>query len=436
VSRRVSARHNRALGVPSRYRLDVLLAVLAAFMGVYLLTMEWRQRLREESARSRQVIAAVERARSARSLATARQQELERQLEATPQDTDAWLELGQLRWSRDGPAAAAEALQAAPPAAADPRLIRMLAGAQRLMGREDLALASLDQGLRRYPANGELHAEQAMLFAMLGWFPDARLALERAVRQQADAVQLALVRATIARQQGDLHAARRALEPFLTRSPPDGEVVRQLAAVAEAEGRVQEASSLLEALVARDADADTWVALARLHLQRTDTSSLLQARTAVRRALALQPDLAPARLLMARCHRLTGDLEQAQELLERLHAERPRMTAAAFELAQVYRRLGKVDRVAPLLAQHHAGVQQRAAMRRAALAVMTHPESAASHLEMGKLCLARGLQGRAIASFERARALDPALPGLQTALAGARRLEAPPLDTEPTSASE
>jgi hypothetical protein len=75
-------------------------------------------------------------------------------------------------------------------------------------------------------------------------------------------------------------------------------------------------------------------------------------------------------------------------------------------------------------------------MRRAALAVMTHPESAAAHLEMGKLCLARGLQGRAIASFERARALDPALPGLQTALAGARRLETPPLDTESSSASE
>jgi tetratricopeptide (TPR) repeat protein len=298
------------------------------------------------------------------------------------------------------------------------------------MGREDLAIASLDQGLRQYPASGELRAEQAMLFAMLGWFPDARLALERAIRQQADAVQLALVRATMARQQGNLHAARRALEPVFTRSPPDGEVVRQLAAVAEAEGRVEEASSLLEALVAREADADTWLALARLHLQRADASSLLRARTAAGRALALQPDLSSARLLLARCHRLSGDLEQAQVLLERLHAERPRMAAAAFELAQVYRRLGKVDRVAPLLAQHHAAVRQRAAMRRAALAVMTHPESAAAHLEMGKLCMARGLHGRAIASFERARALDPALPGLQTALADARRLEAPSRDAE------
>jgi hypothetical protein len=64
-------------------------------------------------------------------------------------------------------------------------------------------------------------------------------------------------------------------------------------------------------------------------------------------------------------------------------------------------------------------------MRRAALAVMTHPDSAPAHREMGRLCRERGMIGRAILSFERARTLDPRLPGVREALAAARRAPSP-----------
>ena len=60
-------------------------------------------------------------------------------------------------------------------------------------------------------------------------------------------------------------------------------------------------------------------------------------------------------------------------------------------------------------------------MRRAAMAVMIHPDSARAHLKMGRLCLERGMIGRAILSFERARTLDPRLPGVREALAAAHR---------------
>src|SRR2546425_424047 len=82
-------------------------------------------------------------------------------------------------------------------------VLRMLAGAQRLMGREDEALSTLDRAVGVAPQNGDLRAERAMLFSLLGWFPQAEAALKEAEHRGADPVQTALVRATTARQQGD-----------------------------------------------------------------------------------------------------------------------------------------------------------------------------------------------------------------------------------------
>jgi hypothetical protein len=102
----------------------------------------------------------------------------------------------------------------------------------------------------------------------------------------------------------------------------------------------------------------------------------------------------------------------------------------AFELAQVYRELGMSDRAAPLMAQYQASLQRRDAMRRAALAVMTHPDSAPAHREVGRLCLERGMLGRAILSLERAQSLDPRLPGVREALVRARRAPGAAVDEE------
>jgi hypothetical protein len=60
-------------------------------------------------------------------------------------------------------------------------------------------------------------------------------------------------------------------------------------------------------------------------------------------------------------------------------------------------------------------------MRRAALAVMTRPDSANAHLEMGQLCRARGMSGRAVLSLERALALDPQLTSARSELAALHR---------------
>jgi tetratricopeptide (TPR) repeat protein len=390
-------------------------ALVLAAVG-YLATARWRAHLLEESARSRRVVAAVEGASQARVERRAREQALERTLRSRPEDVDARMELARLRWEEVGPQGAAAVLQGAGPGLTDTRALRMLAGAQRLMGRPDQALATLDRAVRAAPELGDLQAERALLFSLIGWFPQARQALQAGERHGADPVQTALVRATMARQQGDLRTARRELEAARTRAPEEIEVIRQLAAVAESEGRPAEAVQLLEPIAETAADPDLWVALARLSLLVETPSARARAIAAAHRALALRPQQPSARVFLARALRLEGRREEAQRLLETLRRERPHQVAAAFELAQLYRDLGMNEKAAPLLAEYQESLRRNEVMRRAGLAVMEHPENAQAHLEMGRLYLDRGRVGEAILSLERALELQPGLPGAQEAL--------------------
>jgi tetratricopeptide (TPR) repeat protein len=403
-----------------RLRLLALLGTLSVVAAIYLATARWRGQLLEESARSRRVIAGVERARAARKQQLARERELTAVLQSQPENVEARLALAQLRWAEGGPRAAVTVLQSAPKGSADRRVLRLLAAALRAMGREDLALAALDRAVRLAPADGDLQAERAVLFSLLGWFPQARAALAAAERRGADANRVALVRATMARQHGDLRAARRELETPRRHAPDDPELIRQLAAVAEEEGHASEAILLLRPLAEVEADPDVWVALARLSLHRMDSPALGEARADLQRALDLRPDMPAARRMLGRCLRLGGEQTEARTVLESLYRQHPRQPGVAFELAQLYRDLGLTDRVGRLMAEHEASVRRSGEMHRAAMAVMEHPDSPQDHLQMGQLCLERGMLGRAILSLERAMALDSGLPGAREALANAR----------------
>jgi tetratricopeptide (TPR) repeat protein len=406
-----------------RRRLLRLLALLLLAAALYGATGSWRQRLREESARSRRVIAAVEGARSAHLQRTERERDLAGRLRAQPEDADARLELAQLRWRTGGPRAAAALIEAGA-SESDPRLVQMLAAAQRAAGREDRALATLERGLRLgFPAPwpGVLQAERATVFTLLGWFPQAEAALREAEKSAAPPLQTALVHATIARQNVDSRTARRVLEAARARHPEDADVVRQLAAVAEGERRFDEATALFRSIAEREGDPRIWVALGRIALQRDEPEGRSEAKGFLQRALALQPGMPAARLLLARGHRLDGDLAGARAILEPLCRERPHLGVALFELTQVYRALGENDRARPLLARYGQHARRRREMLQAANAVMTSPESAQAHARIGRLCLDEGRIGRAILSLERALALQPGLPGARATLDRARR---------------
>jgi len=139
-----------------RTRLFLLGAMLAALAGTFAATSGWRHRLLEESARSRQVIAAVEQAQAAREQRAAREKGLSAALESHPGLVEVRLELAQLCWSEAGPRAAAAVLESGPASPTDPQVLRLLAAALRLMGREDRALATLDRAVWFAPADGNL----------------------------------------------------------------------------------------------------------------------------------------------------------------------------------------------------------------------------------------------------------------------------------------
>jgi tetratricopeptide (TPR) repeat protein len=419
-----------------------MLVVLLALVGAYLGTGAWRRGLMEESARSRRVIAAVERATAARQAERARQEVLESTLQARPEEVTARLELAGLRWQEAGPGAAAAVLEAAPQPAGDPRLARTLAAAQRGMGREDRALATLDEAIGRMPTNGDLLAERGLLFSLLGWFPQAAADLRAAAQHDADPLQLAIARATMARQQKDLRGARRELEEARARYPEEAELVKQLAALAETERRFDEAARLLESIASVEEDPDVWVALARVRLGGSAARAIVEARASAERALALRPEMPAARLLVARCRRWEGNAAGALVILERLYSERPQLPGLAYEMAQAYRSVGRTGDAARKMEQHEAAFRHRERMRRAAMAVMTRPDDALAQREMGRLCLEQGRLGRAILSLERAAALNPRLPGvaelLQTARAAtiAPNRATGPSGSDPSDASE
>src|SRR5205814_7763295 len=114
-------------------------------------TQGWRAQLLRESARYQAITREAETRTACQREQEAAIRELERQVRAEPRNSEARLRLADLRWRRQGPAAAAAVLRAAPRPIADVNLARMLAHCSRLSGREDQALAALDEAIARYP---------------------------------------------------------------------------------------------------------------------------------------------------------------------------------------------------------------------------------------------------------------------------------------------
>lgn len=405
--------------VSSHRRRHSLLGTLLVVAVAYFATQGWRARLREETARSRQATAVVEQTLASRQREAARQRELEAAVAARPDDISAVLDLARIRWAAAGPGAAAAVMAPLGSRTSDPQLLRILAGAQRLMGREDRALATLDRAVAVVANPGDFHAERALLFTLMGWTPQAREALKQAEKQGADPLQAMLVRSTMARQQGNLRQARRLLQQAQVRFPASPEVVRQLAAIEEAEGRIPEALKLLEAIADSEADAELQVTRGKLYLRLPGSSGLVHAQEAAMRSLAVRPQYPPARALLGRCQRRRGEREEARTTLERLYRQSPQTAGVTFELAQTYRDLGLTQQAAPLLAAYQQDLQRREVLRKTTLAVMADPNDPQANLRMGQLCLERGVLGRAILSLEHAKRLDPTLTEVDALLARA-----------------
>jgi predicted Zn-dependent protease len=395
-----------------------LLGLLGLAGAAFALTGKWRGQLLRESARYQAQAKEAQALQEKQRAHAAERDELERQLRDDPADPELRLQLAQVRWRGEGPAAAVAVLDGSPRPLSDVRLARMFAHCSRLIGREDRALAALDEAIGRFPADGNLRADRALLYVLLAWHGEAEQELRAA--EARSAADLALVRATLARAKGDLVAARSILQGELSARPGDLELVRQLAALCRDARQYEEAIRLLRSLPESETTAADRVDLATAWAQRADPASLARALEALDRAMVAQPDHPRARLLRARCLRRLGRRDEAERELEALRRDSPRLSGVAYELAEIYRSQRRLAEAQALLAEHRAAQQQRSQLRRAANHLMRDPTDATAHLEVGRLCAARGLYGRAIVELERALKLDLHLSGARPLLARAR----------------
>lgn len=404
----------------SRRRLIALIIVFIALLATFALTSNWRRRLWEESARQRQLVAEVERARTQQQEKVSEESQLVAALRANPDDVGVRLQLAHLRLTLHGAPAALPILEEGERRTNDPRLLRALAECYRLTRCEDKALAVLERAAKLVPNDGDVQVDRALLFSLLLWFSEAETALRAAQKSGADPRQIALVQAMTSWQKGDYHKARRVLEVALKKYPNDTLLLRQLAVVANSEGRYAEATKLLERLAQQNADVESLFALAEAYLQQNNAAARAKAIATVRKVLTIRPQHAQARLLLGRILRHAGQTDEALKVLEALYRDYPKTRGLAFELFEIYRAQGRGAKFQHLLAQHRAERERRAAMRQAVTVFMAYPNRATSHRDMAKSCLEHGLYGRAIVACERALALDPQISGVKEMLAQAR----------------
>jgi len=415
-------------------RLISLILILLALLATFALTSGWRRRLWEEAARQRQLTAEVETARKQQQKKLSEESQLLAALRANPDDVGVRLQLAHLRLTLHGAPAALPILEEGEQRTNDPRLLRALAECYRLTRREDKALAVLERAAKLAPHDGDVQVDRALLFSLLLWFSEAETALRAAQKLGADPRQIALVQAMTSWQKGDYHKARRVLEAALKEYPHDALLLRQLAVVANSEGRYAEATQLLEMLAQQNADVESLFALAEAYLQQNHPAARAKAITTVRKVLTLRPQHAQARLLWGRILRHGGQTDEALKVLEALYRDHPKTRGLAFELFEIYRAQGRGAQFQHLLAQHRAERARRAAMRQAVTVLMAYPHRATSHRDMAKSCLEHGLYGRAIVACERALALDPHLQGVKELLAEAKQKaeKSTPIEVEAT----
>lgn len=170
-----------------------------------------------------------------------------------------------------------------------------------------------------------------------------------------------------------------------------------------------------------------------LQLQRTDA-----ARATFRYLLQWHPRHAGAHLALGRILLADNGPEAAAAEFRAALATDPNQPAALYELGRIEDQRGQADAAAahyeraatsapddPAIARawgRALAQQQRfvEAARQLERAVKNQPQDASAHAELGYLLWLAGDRGRAIAEWEKALALDPAIPGLRERLARIR----------------
>lgn len=242
---------------------------------------------------------------------------------------------------------------------------------------------------RALAAYGEVLADHDQL-------PDAVVAYEQAVALAPDVLEhvrgLASVQERLRRHDAAIRGWRRVLElagdDRVARREARGRVVAILAR----SGRLERAARSWRAEFAADPpDVEAGRFLAEAHL-RARPRQLAAAEEVLRRVVELEPGEVESLLALERVQTARGDLVGAIETLERLVDADPARAA---------------DHLQRMAEHALAAYRDDDAVRFAARAVALRPEDAGAHRRLGDLYRARQDPARAVASYQRAIALDP-----------------------------
>lgn len=376
---------------------------------------------------------------------------------ATASDHSAWAvrALVDLYVARGDHARAVEMLVSASrlPFAADASRALRHEAAERaaLHLRDEAAATELYEGiLAEAPADLRAVGRLAELYRAAGRHSDLLALRAHELELTSDVprrLELRLEMAAIYKALGDVEGRTRALEANLVERPGHGASIEALAEVLEASHRTAELvqmltgqAALLEAagdadgaaprlwsraatlaetqlgdvaraiaaherVVAREADANSLDALARMHSSRGEHDAAV--RYLERRLEGATGEARRATVAgIARAHVATGNPERATAALERLLMVDPSAREARTLLADLYRKAGAWEPLADLLTAPEVEAADQLASLREAADVMTRRLAAPE---------------RAVPVLERAAALAPEDRGVRTALADAMR---------------
>lgn len=233
-------------------------------------------------------------------------------------------------------------------------------------GDPEWALRALERATALSPGWADLHLRRSRLLAQRGHRPEARAAVERALklnpRYTAAAVERALLDARDGRL-GEAMEALRALAAAGSLTEPDT-FARGIERLGEAE--FEEATALLRrALDGRDPLLDEQLRTYHECLERGDGASAL---AALRAAADLHPEYADLQGLLGASELQAGLYDDAMESLTRALRRQPDYHAARVHLARVLDALGEraealaqVERVIAVAPGHSGALDLRAA---------------------------------------------------------------------------
>jgi len=224
-------------------------------------------------------------------------------------------------------------------------------------------------------------------------------------------------------QRGHTENARHALEDLIKKTPDFEPATIMLAQIAASEKKLDESSSLINAVLDRDpANLEALVLAAKLRLAKGETSKAVAAFEQIRTRFPKFPD---ARYWLAQGYLASGDQEKASASLTQALSLRPGYIDAEILLAEIDLRkhdTGSAIAVLKRTVQEHpdyvraqlllADSYRRQGDYESALAlynslVKTYPKNSQLHLAIGLILLQQNQKGEARKAFNQALAANP-----------------------------